>query len=266
MVNKVCFLLKFTEKEVPTVSKKIAIVSGAGRGIGKAIAKELVSQGIHVVINDIDEELAKTAAENIGSTVSYKVCDVSDYNKVSNLVREVIQEFGSIDIIINNAGISPKKGGKKVPLHKMEPTEWQKVININLNGTFNLSRAAAEYMIKQKYGRIINMSSIAAKSYISLSGGHYSASKAGIIGLTKSLAGELGEYGITVNAIAPGRIETEMMAEADINTNKYVLSQIATRRYGKAEEVANLVSFLVSDKASYITGAVINVDGGWVMA
>lgn len=248
------------------MKQMVAIVSGAGRGIGKGIAKALVDQGKYVIVNDINEELAKKAVEEIGGLASYKVCDISNYKEVSNLADEVIKEYGSIDIVVNNAGISPKKNGKKVPLYKMESQEWQRVIEVNLNGTFNLTRVAVEHMINKKFGRIINMSSIAAKSYISLSGGHYSASKAGIIGLTRSLAGELAEYGITVNAIAPGRIQTDMMAEADEETNNYVLSQIAAKRYGKAEEVASLVSFLVSEKASYITGAVINVDGGWVMA
>ncbi|WP_206808534.1 SDR family oxidoreductase [Paradesulfitobacterium ferrireducens] len=244
----------------------IAIVTGAGRGIGKAIAKGLVNQGIHVIVNDFDENLARQAVEEIGQSSSYYVCDVSDYNLVSRFISDVKTVYGQIDILVNNAGISPKKMGNKVPIYEMDPGEWQRVVEINLNGAFYMTRLVTPLMIEQKFGRIINMSSIAAKSYIDITGSHYAATKAGLIGLTKAAAGELAPYGITVNAIAPGRIRTEMMEGVSSKDNELILAQIASGKFGEVEDVAGVVEFLASDKASYITGAVINVDGGWVMA
>lgn len=244
----------------------IAIVTGAGRGIGKAIAKELVKQGIHVIVNDFDVNLARQAVDEIGQSSSYYTCDVSDYNSVIRFISDIKIAYGRIDILVNNAGISPKKKGKKVPIFEMEPGEWQRVVETNLDGAFYMTRFVAPLMIEQKFGRIINMSSIAAKSYIDVTGCHYTSTKAGLIGLTKASAGELAPYGITVNAIAPGRIRTEMMEEVNSKDNELILAQIASGRFGKVEDVAGVVEFLVSDKASYITGAVINVDGGWVMA
>ncbi|GAX89017.1 SDR family oxidoreductase [Effusibacillus lacus] len=248
------------------MTRRVAIVTGAGRGIGKGIARGLASQGIHVVINDIDEKLADQTSREIGEWTSTYVSDVSDYGAVSQMVADVVDRFGTIDIVVNNAGISPKKEGKKIPLHEMDAREWQQVMEVNLNGAFHLIRSAAPFMIQQQFGRIVNISSIAAKSYISVSGGHYAATKAGLIGLTKAAAGELAPYGITVNALAPGRIETEMMAEAGMGANQQILSQIASGKFGKPEDIAQAVEFLASEKASYITGAVLNIDGGWVMA
>jgi 3-oxoacyl-[acyl-carrier protein] reductase len=248
------------------MTKRVAIVTGAGRGIGKGIAKGLASEGIHVVLNDIHEELAHQAAREIGESVSVSICSVTDNRAVSEMVSDVIHQLGRLDIVVNNAGISPKKNGQKVPLHEMDPLEWLQVVDVNLNGAFHLIREAAPYMIQQRFGRILNISSIAAKSFIPVSGGHYAATKAGLIGLTKAAAGELAPYGITVNALAPGRIETEMMVEAGSDTNQEILEQIASRRFGKPDDIAYAVAFLASEKAAYITGAVLNVDGGWVMA
>lgn len=248
------------------MKNSIAIVTGAGRGIGKAIAKGLARQGVHVIVNDFDENLARQAVEEIGQSSSYYVCDVSDYNLVSRFISDVKTMYGKIDIVVNNAGISPKKMGNKVPINEMDPSEWQRVVEINLNGAFYMTRLVSPLMIEQKFGRIINMSSIAAKSYIDVTGSHYAATKAGLIGLTKASAGELAPYGITVNAIAPGRIRTEMMEGVSSKDNESILTQIASGKFGEVEDVAGVIEFLVSDKASYITGAVINVDGGWVMA
>ncbi|WP_019121364.1 SDR family oxidoreductase [Brevibacillus massiliensis] len=248
------------------MNNRVAIVTGGGRGIGKGIAKGLASLGIHVVINDIDEGLAAQAAREIGPNASVQVCDIADYHAVSEFVSRTADRLGSVDILVNNAGISPKRAGSKVPVYEVDPREWQRVVEVNLNGAFHLTRAVSPYMIGQNFGRIVNISSIAAKSYISVAGSHYAATKAGLIGLTKASAGELAPYGITVNAIAPGRIETEMMAAAGTGANDAILSQIASRRFGTPADVAGAVEFLISDKASYITGAVLNVDGGWVMA
>lgn len=248
------------------MNHQLAVVTGAARGIGKGIAEVLAHHHIHVVMVDKDESLVKKASNEIGSYTSAYCCDVSIFQSINTMVYEVNQKYGRIDILVNNAGVSPKRNGVKVPIYEMDPSEWQQVVDVNLTGTFNCTRAVAPYMMDRNYGRIINMSSIAAKSFISVSGGHYASTKAGIIGFTKAAAGELAPYGITVNALAPGRIQTEMMDEVDTDSNNLILSQIASGKFGKAEDVGAAVEFLASEKANYITGTVLNIDGGWVMA
>jgi 3-oxoacyl-[acyl-carrier protein] reductase len=246
--------------------KKVAIVTGAGRGIGKQIARELANAGYIVAVSDIVEQAAREATEEIGQGSLPYAVDVSCFEQAAGMVDDMAQRFGRLDVLVNNAGISPKRNGRKVPVYEMDIEEWRAVVDVNLNGAFYMVRAVSPYMIRQRYGRIINMSSIAAKSYIDISASHYAATKAGLIGLTKAAAGELGPYGITVNAVAPGRIESDMMAEAGAEANQAILAQIALGTFGTAHDVAAAVSFLASEQARYITGAVINVDGGWVMA
>jgi 3-oxoacyl-[acyl-carrier protein] reductase len=246
--------------------KKVAIVTGAGRGIGKQIARELANAGYIVAVSDIVEQAAREATEEIGQGSLPYAVDVSCFEQAAGMVDDMAQRFGRLDVLVNNAGISPKRNGRKVPVYEMDIEEWRAVVDVNLNGAFYMVRAVSPYMIRQRYGRIINMSSIAAKSYIDISASHYAATKAGLIGLTKAAAGELGPYGITVNAVAPGRIESDMMAEAGAEANQAILAQIALGTFGTAHDVAAAVSFLASEQARYITGAVVNVDGGWVMA
>jgi 3-oxoacyl-[acyl-carrier protein] reductase len=246
--------------------KKVAIVTGAGRGIGKQIARQLADAGYIVAVSDIVEQAAREAAEEIGQDSLPYAVDVSCFEQAAGMVDDMVQRFGRLDVLVNNAGISPKRNGQKVPVYEMDIEEWRTVVDVNLNGAFYMVRAVSPYMIRQRYGRIINMSSIAAKSYINISASHYAATKAGLIGLTKAAAGELGPYGITVNAVAPGRIESDMMAEAGAEANQAILAQIALGTFGTAHDVAAAVSFLASEQARYITGAVVNVDGGWVMA
>ena len=240
------------------LSGKISLVTGASRGIGKAIAVELAKQGADVVINySKDEKGALEAVDEIKKigrrSIAVKA-DVSSFDDVSRMFEIIKKEFGCIDILINNAGIIMDK-----TLQNMETNEWDSVIKTNLNGVFNATRNAVNLIRKE--GRIINISSI-----VGLSGNfgqsNYAASKAGIIGFTKSIAKELGKFNITVNAIAPGFIETEILKSIPPAKKKEYLNSIPLGRMGAPEDIANAVAFLASDKASYITGEVICIDGG----
>lgn len=242
---------------------KVALVTGASRGIGKEIAISLAKEGAIVVVNyngskDKAEEVVFEITSNGGEAISYG-CDVSDYSKSEIMIKEIIAKLGRIDILVNNAGIT-----KDGLLMKMSEEDFDKVININLKGTFNMIKHLSRSFLKQKSGRIINISSV-----VGITGNagqaNYCASKAGVLGLTKSVARELGKRGITVNAVAPGFIDTDMTEFLDENSRKSLLSQIPLDKIGKTIDVANTVCFLASDKASYITGQCISVDGGMSM-
>ncbi len=238
----------------------VAIVSGASKGIGSAIAIELAKKGLNVIINyNSSEEDAIKLSETIKKEqgkCEIKRFDVSNYSEVETAFSQIIEKHKTIDYLVNNAGVVYDN-----LIIKMKEEEFDKVIKTNLYGTFNCSKIAAKYMIKQKFGVIVNISSI-----IGLFGNagqsNYAASKAGIIGLTKSLAKELGSRNIRVNAIAPGFIETEMTESLNIIQKKLLTERISLKRLGKVEDVANLVSFLLSEESSYITGEVISVSGG----
>lgn len=245
------------------MEQRVAIVTGGSRGIGREIAITLAKNGVNVVVNYFGN--AKLAADVVTECENYGVkafavqADVSDADQVKNLVTKTIEQFGKIDILVNNAGITSDN-----LLLRMKETEWDKVIATNLKSVFLLSKAVARQMMKQRFGRIINMSSVVG--IIGNPGqANYVAAKAGVIGLTKSLAREFASRGITVNAVAPGFIETDMTATLNTETRSLLLQQIPLARLGTAQDVANVVNFLVSDAASYITGQVINVDGGMVM-
>lgn len=242
------------------LADKVAIVTGAGRGIGKAIARKLVEEGAKVVICDIDEELAQATAQEINesfpqSAVALKV-DVANGESVNQMVERTLEMFGKIDILVNNAGIT-----RDALLLRMSEEDWDRVLNVNLKSVFLCTKAVAKHMMRQRYGRIVNISSV-----IALRGNvgqtNYGASKAGIIGFTKSAARELAGRNITVNAVAPGFISTEMTAKLPQEARDKMLAQIPMERAGEPEDVANVVAFLCSDEASYITGEVIRVDGG----
>ena len=239
---------------------KIAIVTGASRGIGRQIAKTLAEQGAAVIVNYCgSEQAANETVEQItasGGTAKAYQADVSDYTQAADMMNDVVKEYGRIDILINNAGIT-----RDNLILKMNDEDFMKVINTNLTGTFNCVKHASKIMLKQKYGRIVNMASIVG-IYGHAGQANYAASKAGVIGMTKSVAKELGSRNITVNAIAPGYIGTDMTDSLPDAAKEKITSAIAMKRMGTVEDVANLAAFLASDNASYITGQVIGVDGG----
>ena len=242
---------------------KVAIVTGASKGIGRAIAINFAKEGAKVVLNyrsdDNGAQEILKEIENSGGVAFLHKGDVSDFSVAEDLIKFCIEKFSRIDILVNNAGIT-----RDTLLLRMKEEDFDSVINVNLKGSFNCVKHASSFMIKQKYGKILNISSV-----IGLIGNvgqiNYAASKAGIIGMTKSLAKELGSRGINVNAIAPGFIETDMTSVLEDKTKETIMSHIPLKRMGSVEDVSNLAVFLASDLASYITGQVITVDGGMVM-
>lgn len=242
------------------LSGKIALVTGASRGIGKETAITLASYGATVIVNyngskDKASEVVDIIKENGGEALAYG-CNVSDYNAVEAMMKDLIAQFGRIDILVNNAGIT-----KDGLLMKMSEADYDAVLDINLKGTFNCIKHSSRQMLKQKGGRIINLSSVVGV-YGNAGQVNYSASKAGVIGITKSVAKELGSRGISVNAVAPGFIVTEMTDAMPEEAKKQVSERIAMKKLGSTKDVAETVAFLASDKAAYITGQVICVDGG----
>lgn len=242
---------------------KVAVVTGASRGIGKAVAKKLASQGAVVIINyNGSEDRAKEVKAEIeqdGGKAEIFPCNVSDYAACEVFFKTVIEKFGSVDILVNNAGIT-----KDGLLMKMSEADYDAVLDTNLKGTFNCIRFVARQMIRQKGGRIINMSSVSG--VLGNAGqANYSASKAGVIGLTKSAARELAARGITVNAVAPGFIDTEMTAVLSEKVKEGAVAQIPLGKFGEPEDIAEAVAFLASEQAKYITGQVLHVDGGMAM-
>lgn len=242
---------------------KVALVTGASRGIGKAIACKLAREGAKVIINyngsKEKAEAVKSEIEAAGGQAEVYQCDVSDYTACETFIQTVIKEEGSLDILVNNAGIT-----KDGLLMKMSEEDFDKVLDTNLKGAFNTIRFASRQMLRQKGGRIINMSSIVGVSG-NAGQANYAASKAGVIGLTKAAARELASRGITVNAIAPGFIETDMTDVLSDKVKEASEAQIPLGHFGKPEDVAAAAAFLASEEAGYITGQVLHVDGGMVM-
>jgi len=242
---------------------KTAVVTGASRGIGRAIALKLAKLGANIVVNyrnsvEAVQEVVKEI-EAIGVKALAVQCDISSYSDVENMMKKCVDEFGSLDILVNNAGIT-----KDGLLMRMKEEDFDSVIDINLKGAFNCTRHVSAIMLKQRSGRIINISSVSG-----LTGNagqvNYSAAKAGILGMTKAVAREFASRGVTCNAIAPGYIQTDMTDTLSSKVKESIMNTIPLKRLGMPEDVANAVAFLASEEASYITGQVINVDGGMVM-
>ncbi|MBF2018721.1 MAG: 3-oxoacyl-[acyl-carrier-protein] reductase [Hydrococcus sp. C42_A2020_068] len=242
---------------------RVALVTGASRGIGRAVALALAAQGAKVVVNYASsstaaEEVVQAIAQAGGEAIALQA-DVSKAQEVDNLIEQTLNKFGRIDILVNNAGIA-----RDTLLLRMKPEDWQAVIDLNLTGVFLCTKAVSKTMIKQRSGRIINISSVAGQMG-NPGQANYSAAKAGVIGFTKTVAKELASRGVTVNAVAPGFIETDMTSH--LSNTEEILKLIPLGRYGKPEEIAGMVCFLAADPAAaYITGQVFNVDGGMVMA
>lgn len=245
------------------IKNKCAIVTGASRGIGKAIALKLAENGYNLVVNyNSNAEKANALVEEIqalGVSAIAVQGDTSDFNQAQNIVDKAVEAFGNVYLLVNNAGIT-----RDGLIARMKEEDFDDVINVNLKGAFNCIRHCTPIMMKQRLGRIINISSVSG--LVGNAGQvNYSASKAGLIGMTKTVAKELGARNITCNAIAPGVIDTEMTQVLSDKVKEAMMANIPVKRFGQTEDVANLVEFLASDKASYITGEVIRVDGGMAM-
>ena len=244
------------------LTNKVAIITGASQGIGKGMAETFSKAGAHVACVSRNKDNLKSVADSLiknGGAASFYTCDVSSLDAFQNTIKEIEENHGSVDILVNNAGVCKDK-----LIMRMSEDDWNKVININLNGAFNGIKAVSQIMIKQRAGRIINISSI-----VGLIGNpgqaNYAASKAGLIGLSKSVAKELAPRGITVNAIAPGYIATDMTDQITDQAKENLITKIPLGRIGSPSDIAASALFLASDEAGYITGQTLTVDGGMVM-
>jgi 3-oxoacyl-[acyl-carrier protein] reductase len=242
---------------------KVALVTGAAHGIGEAIALKLAQEGADVVVADVDLEGAQQVAqeiEGLGRKAKAIQADVSQREAVQRLVSEAVSLFGKIDILVNNAGII-----RRGTFVEHSPQDWEKVLSVNLGGTFNCAKEVVPLMIKQGGGKIINISSVVGKMGDIASAPSYGTSKGAINTFTKSLARELAPYGINVNAVAPHAIETDMSREWSEEKRRQIVEAIPLKRLGKPEEVAEVVAFLASDGAGFITGQILDVNGGYLM-
>ena len=237
------------------MDKQIAIITGAAKGIGKSIAKRLINENYLTILVDVDAEKGNALASDLGTSAKFIPCDISNKNQVVSLFDKVKEEFGRVDILINNAGII-----RDNVIWKMPVEDFDKVVDINLKGTWLMCKIAGTLMREQKSGRIINITSRAWLGNIGQS--NYSASKAGVVGLTRVLALELGKYGVLVNAIAPGLIDTPLTQKLPQEVQEKLIQTQPTKSMGQPEDIANVVAFLCDDRTQFITGQTIYVDGG----
>lgn len=241
---------------------KVAVVTGAGQGIGRGIAVKLAEKGADVIVSDINAQTARQTAEEVkalgGRTLAVEV-DVARRSQVENMVTNVVAELGKIDILVNNAGIA-----RSATLLKLTDEAWDEVLDVNLKGIFYTTQAVAPHMMNARYGKIINISSIYGRTG-TIGDSNYVASKAGIVGFTKSVARELARHNINVNAILPGMVDTPLLQGIPDEYLRPMIKEIPLRRVGTPEDIGHVAAFLASDEASYITGATIEVTGGWRM-
>ena len=249
--------------EFLSLEGRTAIITGGARGIGKAIAETLAARGANIAVVDLRMELAEETATEIATKLGVEAiaidADVSNQESVKAMVKSAVDKFGQIDILVNNAGIT-----RDGLIMRMKEEDWDLVLNINLKGAFNCAQALARPMMKARYGRIINISSVSGVTG-QAGQANYSSSKAGIIGLTKALAKELGSRNITVNAVAPGFIETVLTHDLPEEIRDISMKLTPMGRFGQPEDIANAVAFLAAEESSFITGVVLQVDGGMVM-
>jgi 3-oxoacyl-[acyl-carrier protein] reductase len=242
---------------------RTALVTGSSRGIGRAVALALAEEGADVAVNYVSSETAaRDVADHIrkmGRNAVLAQADVSDYPDTFRMAQDVLRDFGHLDILVNNAGINSDK-----TFTKMDHASWRKVLGTNLDGVFNCTKVFVDQMLKQGYGRVVNMTSVIGQIG-NFGQANYAASKAGVAAFTKSLAKELAGKGLTVNAVAPGFIETEMVANIPDKVKERLLAQIPLKRFGTAEEVARAVVYIVSSDGDYITGAELSINGGLLM-
>ena len=248
-----------------TFAGRVVLVTGAARGIGRAIAAAFAGEKASVVLNDVgpQDRLQAVAGELSAATACRVIviaADVKRYDEVQEMVRHVGREFGRLDVLVNNAGII-----RRGSIETVTEQDWDDVIGVNLKGAFNCCKAAADIMIRQRYGKMINVSSVAAKTGDITSAPGYGPSKAGMDALTKTLARQLAQYGINVNGVAPHAIETDMSAEWPPEKRKAIIEAIPLKRLGRPEDVAEAVLFLASEKAAFITGEILDVNGGFIM-
>ncbi|MET4576224.1 3-oxoacyl-[acyl-carrier protein] reductase [Ottowia thiooxydans] len=255
-------------REIVLAVQDTAIVTGAARGMGLEIARKLGSLGHHVVIVDaLKDELnaASEALQSEGLSVQAIHLDLADDTQIAALPQRIGDRFERVAILVNNAGISPSRNGKKVPAPEIELSEWEHVLKVNLTAPFRMMQVCLPPMRERKWGRIVNISSRAGRSPGGAAGSAYVTSKSGLLGLTRAFAKELGPEGITVNAVAPGRIETPMGASSPPDVLAQVLQNIPVGRFGEPSEVAAMVAYLASPEAGFVTGATFDINGGILM-
>jgi NAD(P)-dependent dehydrogenase (short-subunit alcohol dehydrogenase family) len=237
------------------MTKKVAIVTGAAKGIGKAIAERMIAENYITILVDVDVENGQQLAKNLGSNTHFYSCNISDEHAVATFFNAIVEKFGTVDALVNNAGII-----KDNVIWKMPTEDFDAVIDINLKGTWLMCKNAASIMKNQQNGRIVN---IASRAWLGNPGqSNYSASKAGVVGLTRVLALELGKHGVLVNAIAPGLIDTPLTQKLPLDVQEKLIQAQPTKAMGKPEDIANTVAFLCNEKTQFITGQTIYVDGG----
>ncbi|WP_414448949.1 SDR family oxidoreductase [Burkholderia sp. 22PA0099] len=261
--------LDASERDAMPFSARNVLVTGGARGIGLGIVRAFLEGGASVVFIDHDEALGLDAESRLRTqhaNAHFVAADVGRFVSCQAAFERAEALIGPIDTLINNAGISPKTDGRGLPVDEIPLDEWQRVVDVNLNGVFHFCKLAVPGMKRRGFGRIVSMSSVAGKAYLDVCALHYAATKAAVIGVTRQLAGELGPFGTNVNAIAPGRIDTEMVAVAGEAANAAYVAQTPLKRLGTTREVAALCLYLASrHEAGFVTGQVVDVAGGWLM-